>query len=137
MFAAITLSTYTLCKLQNNSSNSSIFFSAHSDNTDSDGSEEEPKDVLKIIEHTDKSEGNKLTIIGSLKNTGQSTWDGISLQVELFNESKFVYECDEYFNELVSGQTESFIVSCGGCKDSIIPEYDNYTIRVVSAFKKN
>ena len=95
--------------------------------------EEEKITSVEFIHHEDKKFEDKLTIIGSLKNSSTETIDSITLEAEFFENEIFVDECTEYISgKIHPGDIENFKVSCGGCGDYQSPNYDNYTLRVIS-----
>jgi len=76
-----------------------------------------------------------LEVVGTLANNGSDTWDGIEVEVEVFDkDDRFIDECSEYISgNLSPGQTENFKVSCGGCQAHPIPDFARYEISVKDA----
>ena len=93
------------------------------------------EEALKILDHRERTLDFGVDITGTLENTSDRTWSGISIEVELFDAGgQFVDECSDYLSGgLDPGERENFKVRCGGCKDSPLPAYSNYTIRVADA----
>lgn len=92
-------------------------------------------DELSVVEYKDASSSEGLKILGKIKNDGEITWSGIELQAEMFLKDEFVDECKEYLSKLKPNNEENFKISCGGCGDYTLPEYDRISLRVVSAHK--
>jgi hypothetical protein len=92
------------------------------------------KEQIVINEYKDVYTGNQVVINGSLTNTAEGTASSIELEAEMYDKSgEFVYECSEYISDEVEpGNTENFQIKCGGCSDTLIPEYDSVKVRVVS-----
>jgi hypothetical protein len=88
---------------------------------------------IKILEHKDQRNTEKLIVIGSLINSNESRVKSIMLEAEFFKKGVFVDECTEYITtNLNPGETENFKISCGGCGDYVVPEYDDYTVAIKS-----
>lgn len=90
---------------------------------------------LKIVNHRERRIGDKLEVIGTFENSGDTTWSSVNIEVELFNDKgEFVDECTEYVRgSFAPGASENFKVSCGGCKEHPLPDFATYTIRIVDA----
>lgn len=88
---------------------------------------------VEILSHNKQYAGDRLLILGSIKNISESKASSIQLEAELLNEAgEFVYECTEYINkDLLPGDVENYQISCG-CGDAIIPEHTDLSVRVVS-----
>ena len=95
----------------------------------------EEDNKLVILDEVSQKEKDGLTITGSVKNNDEIAWSSINIEVELFDKNgKFVHECSEYIAQKVEpGKSENFKVKCKGCKKNIIPEYETYKVRIVSA----
>lgn len=93
-------------------------------------------DQIKILNHRESVNGNRLLILGELVNNGPDTANSLQLQAELFDSSgNFVYECNEYFSRtLNAGDKENFQIKCG-CGEEAIPNYASLTVRVLKANK--
>jgi hypothetical protein len=72
--------------------------------------------------------------IGTIKNDGKDAWRNLYIVVELFDKSgKFVDKCAAYDgSNVVPGQERHFKVSCEGCSDNALVQFDKYTIKVES-----
>ena len=106
--------------------NSEEIFSGITSNFDS-------KKLIIIEKYREQPRGNKLIILGSIKNESGKKASSIQLEAELYNNNEFVFECSEYISKsLKPGESENFQINCG-CGKNPIPAHDKTDIRVVSA----
>jgi hypothetical protein len=78
---------------------------------------------------------NEFTLIGALKNDGDSNWSSINLKAEIFNKNgEFIEECSEYISDNSSpGSTINFKLSCGNCSKLQLEDYHSYKLSITSA----
>lgn len=89
---------------------------------------------IKIEKYRQESRGNKLFILGAIKNVGNKKASSIQLEAELLNqEGEFVFECSEYISRSLQPQdVENFQITCG-CGKNPIPAFSDISLRVVNA----
>ncbi|MES9831745.1 MAG: FxLYD domain-containing protein [Candidatus Thiodiazotropha sp. DIVDIV] len=89
---------------------------------------------IKVIEHREEMNGERLIILGSILNEGNETASSIQLEAELLNsDGQFVFECSSYIKKNIKpGEKENFQINCG-CGDTYAPKHASLNIRVVSA----
>ena len=84
--------------------------------------------VLSDVEEQ-KADG-RVSVIGTLKNTGSRSARGLQIEVELFQKGKFVDQYSTYISGSVGpGESRYFKVACG-CKDSAPAEHDSFKVAV-------
>lgn len=90
---------------------------------------------LSITEHSPIQTEFNLEVVGVIQNEGEDTWDGISIEVELFDATgKFIDECTEYISSPIApSERENFKVSCGGCEKRPLSDFDHYEISIKDA----
>ncbi|MES9862695.1 MAG: hypothetical protein ABW157_02105 [Candidatus Thiodiazotropha sp. LLP2] len=58
---------------------------------------------IKVIEHREEMNGERLIILGSILNEGNETASSIQLEAELLNsDGQFVFECSSYIKKISS-----------------------------------
>lgn len=95
-----------------------------------------PEAGLEVVEHRPQKPTNNDAFIGSIRNNGKDTWEGVEILAEMFGKSgEFVDKCSSYIDgSIAPGQTRNFKVSCAGCRDVRVPlAYDKYTIAISDA----
>lgn len=94
-------------------------------------------DETKLVIENEKSFKDKdgIIITGTINNTDDVKWSSISIELELFDKKgNFVHECSEYISQTVRpNQRENFKLKCKSCKNTTIPEFVTYKLRIVSA----
>ena len=92
---------------------------------------------LEVTEHREARYSDyDVDIVGVVNNTGSDSWESINVEVELFYKTKtFLGEYSAYIqSKLVPGESENFSINISNCKeDSLIPDFESYTIRIVNA----
>ena len=75
------------------------------------------------------------SVVGVVTNSGNDTWDNISIEIELFDkDGKFIDECSEYISSpLPPSKSENFKAKCGGCEKRPMADFDHYEIRIIDA----
>lgn len=78
---------------------------------------------------------NEFTLIGSLRNEGDSNWSYIKLKAEIFNKNgEFIDQCSEFITEKSSpGSSINFKLSCGNCSKFTLEGYDSYKLSITGA----
>ncbi|MFH2047157.1 MAG: hypothetical protein ABIK92_18670 [Pseudomonadota bacterium] len=91
---------------------------------------------LIITNHESQKYEKKFVIIGQVKNGGENSWRHVSLDAELFNsEKKFVDRCSTYISGTMKpNELRNFIITCGGCDDAPLIDFNTYEVNVVDAF---
>lgn len=94
-----------------------------------------PESGLKIAKHYQRSKKNGVEIIAEIQNSGNVTWSGVSVEVELLDKSgKFVDQCSGYLQGKIGpSQTRNMKIGCGGCENNPLQAYDRYTIEIRDA----
>jgi hypothetical protein len=88
--------------------------------------------VLSDIE--EQKSGGRVSVIGTLKNTGSRPARGLQIEVELFQKNKFVDQYSTYISGSVRpGETRHFKVACG-CGDSPPADHDSFKVEVRGGF---
>ena len=91
-----------------------------------------------IIEEENYKEIDEFSaeIIGIVINKTDLIWKNIQIEVELLDEeSVLIDEFSEYISAtLAPDQKENFKVNIAYCGDEKLPEFTNYTIRIVEAY---
>lgn len=91
------------------------------------------KDIVLSDVEEQKGDG-RVSVIGTLKNTGSRPARGIQIEVELFQRGKFVDQYSTYISGSVApGESRHFKVACG-CKDSPPAEHDSFKAEVRSGY---
>ena len=90
---------------------------------------------LVITEHSPIRTEYSLEVVGVVTNSGNDTWDNISIEIELFDkDGKFIDECSEYISSpLPPSKSENFKAKCGGCEKRPMADFDHYEIRIIDA----
>ncbi|MGV8836135.1 FxLYD domain-containing protein [Cellvibrio sp.] len=78
---------------------------------------------------------NEFTLLGILKNEGESSWSSINIKAELFDKNgEFIDECSDYISDNSSpGSSINFKLSCGNCSKFQLGDYHSYKLSITSA----
>lgn len=96
-----------------------------------------PEAAVKVLSYRDVRNGDRLYILGEIRNEGGQTLGSVNLEAEMFDsDNTFVFECSEYVQKnLGPGDSENSKMNCG-CSGQEIPEYATINMRVVSAYER-
>jgi len=78
---------------------------------------------------------SEFTLIGNLRNEGDSNWSFINLKAEIFNKNgEFIDQCSEIISEKSSPSSSiNFKLSCGNCSKINLEEYHSHTLSITEA----
>ena len=90
---------------------------------------------LSITSHRARVSEAKSDFIGQIVNGGTDTWQSVYLLVELFGkDGQFIDKCSDHMDgSLAPGETRNFKVSCHNCRDSPMPQFNRYEVKIVNA----
>lgn len=73
----------------------------------------------------------KLIFLGTIQNTSKKTANGLTVNMDLFDNEQFTKQCHTYIKgRLKAGESRHFELSCGGCKKTPIVKHDKYKLYV-------
>ena len=88
--------------------------------------------VLSDVE--ERKDDGRVSIIGTLKNSGTRPARGVQIEVDLFQKGKFVDQYSTYVSgSIAPGESRNFKVACG-CKDTPPAEHDSFKAQVRGGF---
>jgi len=91
--------------------------------------------IVSYLCYKEHKKRSQLNILGKIKNTGSITWTAIEIQAELFNNGRYVDECQGHIRALEPNEDDNFKITCGECDNYTIPEYDKIAVKVAAAHR--
>jgi hypothetical protein len=92
-----------------------------------------PKEII-LSDVEERNDNGRVSIIGTLKNTGARPARGVQIEVDLFQKGKFVDQYSTYIaGSIAPGESRNFKVACG-CKDTPPAEHDSFKAQVRGGF---
>lgn len=91
-------------------------------------------DELNIMQVEKFQVGDQIYFTGEIKNNGKHPARGVSIEVNLFQGTRFVDQYSTYIRgEIPVGASRLFKISCG-CKDAPPAEHDAFKLHIVSGY---
>ncbi|ARD45608.1 hypothetical protein A3Q33_15755 [Colwellia sp. PAMC 21821] len=86
---------------------------------------------IEILSSKSISRPYLIDIIGTLKNTGDLSTNGVNLKVDLFDEDKnFIFQCETWLSdEIAPEKSVNFKVGCHGINEDIYKNFSSYKLK--------
>jgi hypothetical protein len=89
---------------------------------------------LVLSDLDERKDDLRVSIVGTVKNTGAKRARNVQIEAELFQKGKFVDQYSTYVSGSIEpGESRNFKINCG-CKDTPPADHDSYKVHVRSAY---
>lgn len=92
--------------------------------------------IVSYFSFKERKAAGHFNILGRIKNSGATTWNGIEIQAELFEDGRYVDECQGHVATLHPGEEDNFKIMCGECDQSEPSPHDKIVLKVGAAYRE-